>query len=43
MVLLKSMYMTERCIYGIREIILRYCQNRTFFRTKFNIKDGNLF
>ena len=26
-----------------REIILRYCQNRTFFRTKFNIKDGNLF
>ena len=27
----------------VREIILRYCQNRTFFRTKFNIKDGNLF
>ena len=22
----------------VREIILRYCQNRTFFRTKFNIK-----
>lgn len=24
-----------------RKIILRYCQNRTFFRIKFNIKDGN--
>ncbi|WP_286161266.1 helix-turn-helix transcriptional regulator [Clostridium sp. KNHs214] len=24
----------------VREIILRYCQNRTYFKTKFEIQDG---